>query len=70
MTTRPSERKRISIDPETATAVSDAVSYWLMASNENFGAGWNAGDDESETLQQQRKLARRFMHRLSRFEED
>ena len=48
-----------------ASAVADALSYYLLASSGNFGQGWEAGHDDDERAEyeadrrrQERKLAR------------
>ncbi len=56
---------RITIDLETAGAVEDALSYYLLASSENFGAGYDHEDIEDvRQLIYERGLVASFMERI------
>lgn len=59
------ERKSVSFTGAEASAVADALSYYLLASSGNFGQGWEPGHDDDERQEydtaraiQKRKLAR------------
>lgn len=41
---------RLTLDAETAGAVEDALSYYLTASSQNFGAGYE-GEDQDDVRQ-------------------
>lgn len=51
---------RVSINDDTLYAVEDALSYYLLASAENFGSG-----DHDEELEQKRADVQKFLDRLA-----
>jgi hypothetical protein len=56
---------RMRVDVDTASAVADALSYYLMASSENFGSGFDGEDYETvAAFQNERRLIEQFQHRL------
>lgn len=57
---------RLTITDETATAVADALSYYLTASSDNFGAGFGEMHPaDAAEAKRERKLVAAFIARLT-----
>lgn len=57
-------RTRLTLDVYTAGAVEDALSYYLMASADNFGAGYPDDVDTADQLREERSLVVAFLDRI------
>ena len=53
---------RVSIDDDTASAVEDALSYYLAAARDNYGSGWGSAMDGEHGNY---LLVERFRNRLT-----
>lgn len=63
--TEVSKAEGITLSPEEASAVEDALSYYTLASTDNFGAGYY-GEEDREVLLQHR-MARDTMERVTAY---
>lgn len=52
-------RLRLSLTVEDASAVADALSYWVMAARDNYGSGYQHGNpDDAEERRTHRRVSR------------
>lgn len=57
--------KRLTINEETACAVEDALGYYLLASANNYGAGYEGEScEDRDELYRQRELVTVFLARV------
>lgn len=62
---RAQPKSRLALDVEQASAVADALSYYLLAQRDNFGQGYGGEDpDDVIQLRHERSLVAEFAGRL------
>lgn len=59
------DKARIMVDAETANVVADAIAYYMVASSDNFGSGYEGMDATmADQMRHERKLVGEFVERL------
>jgi len=60
-------KANVKINSETASAIADGLSYYLAASEQNYGAGWDSLHPwDAAAAQRQRRILSKVVDRMMR----